>query len=274
MEPTNQVTEPKQDVLRSVTPLSKYLAHALFIAMPFLGGWIGYEFAPEKVVEVEKLIKQDKTSPFDFNDNEIRFIYNLGPGDKRTLLPDNLRVLQQGDNIYLMGNVPMSDDSIFFREIPGADIGTLEFLGHGYFKDKNKVYYIDYLIETNWQSQYDVVPTVLSADPATFKVDIYKGGDYQDDIEFQLCKVRSDEDIVLGISGGSVFHKGLRLEGIDANTMELMFLKESRPKIIRDADTVWLPQEPKFFCGDSGALYRQGTLEELSNYTSVANGPE
>lgn len=40
--------------LKQVTPLSKYLAMALFILLPFIGGWIGYQYAPEKVVEVVK----------------------------------------------------------------------------------------------------------------------------------------------------------------------------------------------------------------------------
>jgi hypothetical protein len=39
--------------LKKITPLSKYLAMILFIAMPFIGGWIGYTYTPEKVVEVE-----------------------------------------------------------------------------------------------------------------------------------------------------------------------------------------------------------------------------
>jgi hypothetical protein len=41
------------DSLKQVTPLSKYLAMILFIAMPFIGGWIGYRYAPVKIVEVE-----------------------------------------------------------------------------------------------------------------------------------------------------------------------------------------------------------------------------
>jgi len=45
--------------LRKATPLSKYLAMALFIILPFLGGWIGYTYSPEKVVEVEKIIYKD-----------------------------------------------------------------------------------------------------------------------------------------------------------------------------------------------------------------------
>jgi hypothetical protein len=39
-----------------VTPLSKYLAMALFVAMPFIGGWVGYRYAPEKIIEIEKPI--------------------------------------------------------------------------------------------------------------------------------------------------------------------------------------------------------------------------
>ena len=48
-----KVTKPSQ--LHTVTPLSKYLATALFVALPFVGGWVGYTYAPEKVVEVEKV---------------------------------------------------------------------------------------------------------------------------------------------------------------------------------------------------------------------------
>lgn len=49
--------------LHTVTPLSKYLAMALFVLLPFIGGWVGYTFAPEKVVEVEKpvVIEQNQT---------------------------------------------------------------------------------------------------------------------------------------------------------------------------------------------------------------------
>jgi len=45
--------------LHQVTLLSKYLAMVLFILMPFLGGWIGYTYAPEKVVEVDRVVNQE-----------------------------------------------------------------------------------------------------------------------------------------------------------------------------------------------------------------------
>ena len=54
MQPETNQPEGYLAPLKKVTPVSKYLAMTLFIILPFLGGWIGYNLAPEKVVEVEK----------------------------------------------------------------------------------------------------------------------------------------------------------------------------------------------------------------------------
>jgi len=51
--------ETKPSQLHTITPLSKYLALALFVALPFIGGWIGYTYAPVAVVEVEKTIVKE-----------------------------------------------------------------------------------------------------------------------------------------------------------------------------------------------------------------------
>jgi hypothetical protein len=56
MEPEINQIESRLAPLQKVTPLSKYLAMVLFIIMPFFGGWIGYRYAPEKIVEVESLV--------------------------------------------------------------------------------------------------------------------------------------------------------------------------------------------------------------------------
>jgi hypothetical protein len=66
MENKNVSTEQTEDVqdtrsqLNKVTPLSKYLAMGLFVALPFLGGWIGYTYAPEKIVQVDRIIEVEK----------------------------------------------------------------------------------------------------------------------------------------------------------------------------------------------------------------------
>jgi len=56
LENLNIAAEKPLSVLHKVTPLSKYLAMVIFIIMPFIGGWIGYNYAPEKNVLVETII--------------------------------------------------------------------------------------------------------------------------------------------------------------------------------------------------------------------------
>ena len=62
MEEENQTTQVEnKSKLHIVTPLSKYLVMTLFIAMPFIGGYIGYTFAPEKVIE--KVVTKEVSAP-------------------------------------------------------------------------------------------------------------------------------------------------------------------------------------------------------------------
>lgn len=56
--------------LNQVTPLSKYLAMLLFIALPFIGAWLGYSFAPTKIVEVEKVIIKELPVAMNTEGNE------------------------------------------------------------------------------------------------------------------------------------------------------------------------------------------------------------
>ena len=53
MEPQTVVTEVKKNPLFVVTPLSKYLAMIIFIAMPFVGAYIGYRLVPGKIIYIE-----------------------------------------------------------------------------------------------------------------------------------------------------------------------------------------------------------------------------
>jgi len=69
-------TEQKRSVWTKVTPLSKYLAMALFIILPFVGGYIGYTFAPEKVVEVEKVVTKEVFVEKEFSVPETQFENN------------------------------------------------------------------------------------------------------------------------------------------------------------------------------------------------------
>ena len=56
----NYTPTPESSVVKSplysITPFSKYFAMALFVILPFVGGWIGYTSAPEKIIEIEKVV--------------------------------------------------------------------------------------------------------------------------------------------------------------------------------------------------------------------------
>jgi len=43
----------KKHPVFEVTILSKYLALALFIIMPFVGGWVGYHLSPVEMIQME-----------------------------------------------------------------------------------------------------------------------------------------------------------------------------------------------------------------------------
>lgn len=62
MEPQINEAQNVLASLKKVTPLSKYLAMVLFIILPFLGGWIGYTYAPEKIVVHEVVVSPAKES--------------------------------------------------------------------------------------------------------------------------------------------------------------------------------------------------------------------
>ena len=83
--------------LKKVTSLSKYLAMALFVILPFVGGWIGYRYAPEKVVEVvqEKIKTETK-----FVDSFI----NSYPDTVRELYFHSIAVNTDGTKQYIFDN--------------------------------------------------------------------------------------------------------------------------------------------------------------------------
>jgi len=73
--------EIKQSKFTDVTPLSKYLAMILFITLPFIGGWIGYQYAPEKVVEVESIVEVEKKVEAEAESSKSKYTDEIRVGD-------------------------------------------------------------------------------------------------------------------------------------------------------------------------------------------------
>jgi hypothetical protein len=62
MESSKDGVESVIAPLNKVTPVSKYVALVLFIILPFLGGYVGYQYAPEKIIEVQKIVYSESKS--------------------------------------------------------------------------------------------------------------------------------------------------------------------------------------------------------------------
>ena len=82
MEPQINEFESVIAPLKKVTPLSKYLAMVLFIILPFIGGWIGYSLAPEKVVVMEKVVVKEVAVERDVAVETVNILTNNDPGLK------------------------------------------------------------------------------------------------------------------------------------------------------------------------------------------------
>lgn len=159
MEPEKNQPEGYLAPLKKVTPLSKYLAMVLFIILPFIGGWIGYTLAPEKVVEIESVMVQKE------NSNDIIITTNNASSTSKTELTAfvaDSRYKTDGTNVFLFDDLEPRDDDDTIRQynLVGADPATFEpFIVRSFpisqgntfqawiSRDKNNVYYQDKKIE-------------------------------------------------------------------------------------------------------------------------------
>jgi len=142
--------------LHQVTPLSKYLAMVLFIILPFVGGWIGYIFAPEKVVEVERVIEKTVEQEFTLGD----LIEQINSAGYFKILDDNNAVtdfVAIGTEVYsIEGSNPSNGGQNALVQLPAASrqnfmAESYDFLGFGNIQlgivDEQNVYFESNLIE-------------------------------------------------------------------------------------------------------------------------------
>lgn len=171
--------------LHTVTPLSKYLAMVLFILMPFIGGYIGYTYAPEKVVEVEKVVIKEVLVEVPVQAEQV---------SQGSVLFDNFELSQSEDNYVMYWTI--SDDVIdtfaasetayiTFNLVPegeGIDYknrnGVSQSIGDGFTLEKNEYSFDPRYYDDNfswglvWGTPYQVVaqvtyqPSVFDCDPS------------------------------------------------------------------------------------------------------------
>ncbi|MCA9361625.1 hypothetical protein KC845_03655 [Candidatus Kaiserbacteria bacterium] len=106
-QPTPE-TESSQSVWNTVTPLLQIsLAMALFVILPFVGGYIGYTLAPEKVVE--RIVIKEVDSEFAVNDSYTDGLDDslMSEVSSRFVLPEGI-ILAAPDNC--LPDVPKNYD--------------------------------------------------------------------------------------------------------------------------------------------------------------------
>lgn len=286
-------TEPKS-TLHQVTPLSKYLALALFVILPFIGGWIGYTYAPIKVEEVEKIVYKEietaETQPDSIPSDSKSFPVNDIFWDLEIYLSDS-RLYWKHDY----------QDKWSVQEIISPE--TLQYVGFGVFKDDLKIYSLGYLSGTEDLSpneQIEIVsekgqdlivngnkvfalvsemslPVLAEIEGIDAKEFEVIGGGYVKDaasvffmgantwrLEFANPDVfetylpdSENDKFILGVSGDNVYYKYKLLEGISYSEMTV----ENFNSIIRDADTVWFSSGNCHF-GD----FTKGELDKIDTY--------
>lgn len=106
------LSEKEASTWNTVTPFSKYLAMVLFVALPFIGGWVGYTLASEKVVEVNKFVEvenQDTPSLYiveyesiaepEYRHEDDYKVFSLVTQDKESLATSGQMLLVTGSEL-------------------------------------------------------------------------------------------------------------------------------------------------------------------------------
>ncbi len=273
MEP--QITEPQSVIapLKKVTPLSKYLAMTLFIILPFLGGWIGYTYAPEKVVEVEKVIISEinhddvidsrseysqgkknisELTIYDYSgsyfnsvphkykveSDAVNFILELDNADGSLSVNGSALENSFDENglFYHLDGPGMFSDGYRLTIKDGINPNSFEKLSSYYIKDATAVYYVSFPDGSRIEK--------LDLNPITATTTIAG-----------LFDIHS-RYITDGIK---LYYQDSLLEGVDPKSM----IFEKVPGVISEGEVIYLNKG-----GCMGAMYIPGTLEDLKTYVA------
>jgi hypothetical protein len=247
MQPEINQAESRLAPLQKVTPLSKYLAMLLFVALPFVGGWIGYAYAPEKVVEIENIVTFEK--PAQITKEAVagfeKYINNIAlagvSADSESPLNTKKVFLSDG-TLYVLRFMPMGEGLsltpvTWYNSPPNVFIH----IGGDYINDGTSVIFLG--------NRFSKPTVVNNADISTFRTisPAPKNGGVSPDI--------------FGLDSKAVYYDGKILDGIDPARVNFKSHPDFVMPVVFDEDTYWYPEG-----GCEGADYRNGTKEELETY--------
>lgn len=237
------------DPLKKVTSVSRYLALFLFIVLPFIGGWIGYNLAP--VTSTVPGMEISESIPDDVENIDVGPESNgLGEVVYQTVFVSNwddspnhnYKFLENSGNLYIFHSQPFDEGSVL-KKIDGVTKFTelnyykFDHIGSSYIKDGT---YVIFAGEGNDE------PSLLNgASPTDFRL------------------VTSETGQVFGVDNESVYSGGKLLSGINPATMKIISSDQYSLGIVYDEDTFWFPEGS---C-HSGS-YRIGIESEIKGFIS------
>lgn len=232
IEQSASIAPQEKHPVFQITTLSKYLAVIFFILLPFIGGWIGYTYAPVKIVEVEKVVTvhdaqkttEQKVSfvvgqTLDFI-GTVRIIdqYCEEPGFCRNyasvLLPDT----QKSDRIF---EARIEGDGCIDSSIRVGDM----------VKVSGKIFYVDDEIGlTMYCEQGVILEKVLIANAGTkessgqrsFMANVLAVVDGSSGLSLVLDQVERNPDFYAGYSENDGVYRGFFLNGSDVTEITLV----------------------------------------------------
>jgi hypothetical protein len=239
-ENTKTRVEKEAGVLTRVSPLSKCLAMFLFIFLPFIGGWIGYTYAPDKIVEIEKLTTTKTTwdgpAP---TETEALVFTPVAIKD----WPDEFEqgIFSHKNELYKFRYGYDSDRWVALERIhnleplPSGEEFNFTYVGINYMKNDNHVVYLG----------GDGDNPGYGADPLSFTT------------------LDTESGHVFGIDDRNIYEGRTHLKGVDVQTMTFIQDSAYSLPIVHDDDTYWFPVGG---CNDGHGYYREGSKEELLTY--------
>jgi len=294
------VENTKKNFLFFATPLSKYLAMTLFIILPFIGGYIGYNLAPEKEVGSQmfldngiKNLERDslsEDSAIGVNKGESTDWNNMVEDNKIIEFPIIWEIEQYGEvsinnEIFSSSSNPGSlsyDKNSFYingQKVYDIDSGTFEIYDMGI---KSKFHFMRL-----GKNIYGMVPTGLSTVSLIEFKDIEMGSfktlgyGYASDgthlyyvtnpvplsVDLPFAKpefIHLDEvGVILLVIGDKVFHEGTYLEGLSFTNL-VIGSDGGKPKgyYLKDGDVTYVQGVN---C-HSGSYYKLGNESDIKNW--------
>lgn len=156
---TSNINSAAYTELTKETALSKYLAMFLFTVLPFLGGWIGYSYAPTKTLEVERVT---------FTESKPTIVVNSTTSTEEVLTPYEKRMKRIGE-LESDPSLKISDVIEFQMVVPFEERADIYLSARNFVKNNSNPE-LEFGLIFNWKKgdwvNFTVIPENINTDNA------------------------------------------------------------------------------------------------------------